>query len=101
MRTPGRLRLADRDYFSLDTLGKLSEAGVFWITQLKVDCSLFDDAETPFCLLKWLKTQTTHLRNTSRCWENKAYPSALGGSKTFRTGDPKTHQGDQISRKNH
>ncbi|MDE0087323.1 MAG: transposase [Candidatus Poribacteria bacterium] len=45
--TPGSLRLADHGYFSLDTLGKLSDAGVFWITQLKVDCSLFDDA-APF-----------------------------------------------------
>ena len=64
MLTPGSLRLADRGYFSLDILGKLADAGVFWITQLKVDCALFDDAATPFCLLKWLKTQTTHTCET-------------------------------------
>ena len=58
MLPPGSLRLADLGYFSLKTLEKLSEANVFWITRLKVRCSLFDATGEPFCLQKWLKTNT-------------------------------------------
>ena len=55
---PGSLRLADLGYFSLTTFAKLSEANVFWIARLKVGCSLFDTEGEPFCLQKWLKTNT-------------------------------------------
>ena len=52
----GSLRLADLGYFSLDTFEKLTQAGVFWLTRLKVDCKLFDEHGEPFCLSKHLKT---------------------------------------------
>ena len=57
------LRLADLGYFSL--LAKLSEANVFWITRLKVRCSLFDATGEPFCLQKWLKTHTADTFETN------------------------------------
>ncbi len=37
---PGSLRLTDLGYFSLKTFQELSEANVFWISRLKVGCSL-------------------------------------------------------------
>lgn len=58
MLPAGSLRLADLAYFSLDTFEKLSAASVSWITRHKIGCSLFDDAGEPFCLRKWLKTDT-------------------------------------------
>ena len=65
MLPPGSLRLADLGYFSLETLKKLSEADVFWITRLKVRCSLFDATGEPFCLQKWLKTHTADTFDTN------------------------------------
>ena len=64
MLPPGSLRLADLGYFSLETFAKLSEANVFWITRLKVRCSLFDATGEPFCLQKWLKTHTENTFET-------------------------------------
>ena len=52
----GSLRLADLGYFSLDAFEKMTQAGVFWLTRLKVDCKLFDEHGEPFCLYKHLKT---------------------------------------------
>ena len=52
----GSLRLADLGYFSLDAFEKMTQAGVFWLTRLKVDCKLFDEHGEPFCLHKHLKT---------------------------------------------
>ncbi len=52
----GSLRLADLGYFSLDTFEKLTQANVFWLTRLKVDCKLFDEHEEPFSLHEHLKT---------------------------------------------
>ncbi len=64
MLPAGSLRLADLGYFSLETLAKLSEANVFWITRLKVRCSLFDTEGKPFCLQKWLQTHTLNTLET-------------------------------------
>lgn len=52
----GSLRLADLGYFSLDTFEKLTQANVFWLTRLKVNCKLFYEHGEPFCLHKHLKT---------------------------------------------
>ena len=60
----GSLRLADLGYFSLQALQKLSDENVFWISRLKVGCSLFDDAGKPRCLPKWLKCQTENTIET-------------------------------------
>ena len=46
----GSLRLADLGYFSLDTFEELTQAGVFWLSRLKVDCKLFDEHQNTFCL---------------------------------------------------
>ena len=55
----GSLRLADLGYFSLETLEKLTQAGVAWITRLKAGCRLFDaDSGDPLDLLKWLQAQS-------------------------------------------
>ena len=54
----GSLRLADLGYFSLETLEKLTQANVAWITRLKAGCRLFDETREPLCLLKWLDAQT-------------------------------------------
>ena len=51
---PGSLRIVDLAYFSLETFDKLTKAGVYWITPLKVSCHLFDEAEKPFCLKTYL-----------------------------------------------
>ena len=60
----GSLRLADLGYFSLQALQKLSDENVFWISRLKVGCSLFDDIGKPRCLHKWLKCQTENTIET-------------------------------------
>ncbi len=56
----GSLRLTDLGYFSLDTFEELTNTGVYWITRLKVDCKLFDEAKEPLCLKAWLNTATQH-----------------------------------------
>lgn len=60
----GSLRLADLGYFSLETLEKLTQAKVAWITRLKARCRLFDETGEPLCLLKWLQAQS---ENTVAC----------------------------------
>lgn len=60
----GSLRLADLGYFSLQAFQKLSDESVFWISRLKVDCSLFDNKDKPLCLPKWLKSQTGNTLET-------------------------------------
>ena len=51
----GSLHLADLGYFSFDAFRKMTQAGIFWITRLKVNCKLYDEQGEPFCLYKHLK----------------------------------------------
>ena len=64
MLPSGSLRLADLAYFSLETLDKLTEVNVFWITRLKVKCLLFDETDHPFHLHKTLKNHTANTFDT-------------------------------------
>ena len=61
----GSLRLADLGYFSLDAFEKLTQTGVYWITKFKAGCKLFDAQQQPFCLEKWLASQTSDTINLS------------------------------------
>ena len=64
----GSLRLADLGYFSLETLEKLTQAKVAWITRLKAGCRLFDETGEPLCLLKlvdsWVLISLSHTMRT-------------------------------------
>ena len=57
----GSLRLADLGYFSLDEFDKLTQSGVFWISRLKVNCKLFDEHKTVFCLDKYLSSTSENI----------------------------------------
>lgn len=57
----GSLRLADLAYFSLDVLEELTDAGIYWITRLKVGCHLFGEDGERLCLRKLLNA---HPRDT-------------------------------------
>ncbi len=46
----GSLHLADLGYFSFDAFEKMTQAGVFWITRLKVNCKLYNEQGKPLCL---------------------------------------------------
>ena len=75
----GSLRLADLGYFSLETLEKLTQANVAWITPLKAGCRFFDEVSgEPLCLLKWLDA---HPQNTVerhlRIGKTKQLPARL------------------------
>ena len=61
---PGSLRLADLAYFSLDELETLTKDGIYWITRLKANCYLSDEANQPLCLQKMLNAhpQDTWIR---------------------------------------
>ena len=61
----GSGRLADLSYFSLDEFERLTQSGVFWITQLKAGCPIFDAQQEPFCLQKRLASQTLDTINLS------------------------------------
>ena len=74
----GSLRLADLGYFSLETLEKLTQAKVAWITRLKVGCRLFDEAGDPLCLLKWLQAQPQNRLERHLCiGKTKQLPARL------------------------
>ena len=76
---PGSLRIVDLAYFSLETFDKLTKAGVYWITPLKVNCHLFDEAETPFLfenLFGRERTQNLYANTGSRRKNEKTSRSA-------------------------
>ena len=78
----GSLRLADLGYFSLETLEKLTQAKVAWITRLKAGCRLFDETGEPLCLLKWLQAQTQNtVARHLRIGKTKQLPARLVAEK--------------------
>ena len=65
---PGSLRLADLAYFSLDTLEKLTQDGIYWISRLKANSYLSDETGEPLDLEKMLREteEDTHIRKPIR-----------------------------------
>ena len=65
---PGSLRLADLAYFSLDTLEKLTQDGIYWISRLKANSYLSDETGEPLNLEKMLREteENTHIRKPIR-----------------------------------
>lgn len=53
----GALRLADLGYFNLQAFGKLGEAGVYWLSRLYLQTSVFDPAGKQLDLCRWLTQQ--------------------------------------------
>lgn len=79
----GSLRLADLGYFSLETLEKLTQADVAWITRLKAGCCLFDEVSgDPLDLLKWLQAQSQNtVARALRIGKTKQLPARLVAEK--------------------
>ena len=65
---PGSLRLADLAYFSLDTLEKLTQDGIYWISRLKANSYLSDETGEPLDLENMLREteENTHIRKPIR-----------------------------------
>jgi hypothetical protein len=59
----GALFLADLGYFSLGHLRALAADGVFWLTRLQVQTSVFDDTGEQVDLLAWLARQVPRHRS--------------------------------------
>jgi Transposase DDE domain len=57
----GALFLADLGYFSLGHLRALAEAGVYWLTRLQVQTTVFDAAGQRLDLLGWLRRHAAPL----------------------------------------
>ena len=70
---PGSLRLADLAYFSLDTLEKLTQDGIYWISRLKANSYLSDETGEPLDLEKMLREteEDTHIRKPIRIGKRK------------------------------
>ena len=58
---PGSLRLADLAYFSLDEFQRLTENGIYWISRLKANSYLTDDAAERLDLEKMLTAETENI----------------------------------------
>ena len=69
----GSLRLADLAYYSLDTLGKLTENGVYWISRLKANSYLADENGERIDLAKTLKSarETPYIHKAIRIGKTK------------------------------
>ena len=71
---PGSLRLADLAYFSLDTLEKLTQDGIYWISRLKANSYLSE----PLDLEKMLRAEEdTHIRKPIRIGKRKQLQAHL------------------------
>ena len=75
---PGSLRLADLAYFSLDTLEKLTQDGIYWISRLKANSYLSDETGEPLDLENMLKAEeNTHIRKPIRIGKRKQLQAYL------------------------
>ena len=76
---PGSLRLADLAYFSLDTLEKLTQDGIYWISRLKANSYLSDETGEPLDLEKMLREteENTHIRKPIRIGKRKQLQAYL------------------------
>ena len=75
---PGSLRLADLAYFSLDTLEKLTQDGIYWISRLKANSYLSDETGEPLNLEKMLRAEEdTHIRKPIRIGKRKQLQAYL------------------------
>ena len=76
---PGSLRLADLAYFSLDTLEKLTQDGIYWISRLKANSYLSDETGEPLDLEKMLREteEDTHIRKPIRIGKRKQLQAHL------------------------
>jgi hypothetical protein len=76
---PGSLRLADLAYFSLDTLEKLTQDGIYWISRLKANSYLSDETGEPLDLEKMLREteEDTHIRKPIRIGKTKQLQAYL------------------------
>ena len=76
---PGSLRLADLAYFSLDTLEKLTQDGIYWISRLKANSYLSDETGEPLNLEKMLREteENTHIRKPIRIGKTKQLQAYL------------------------
>ena len=76
---PGSLRLADLAYFSLDTLEKLTQDGIYWISRLKANSYLSDETGEPLNLEKMLREteENTHIRKPIRIGKRKQLQAYL------------------------
>ena len=76
---PGSLRLADLAYFSLDTLEKLTQDGIYWISRLKANSYLSDETGEPLDLEKMLREteEDTHIRKPIRIGKRKQLQAYL------------------------
>ena len=50
----GSLRIADLGYFCLETLKRLANEGVFWLSRIQTRTAIFREAGEPLDLLPWL-----------------------------------------------
>ena len=75
----GSLRLADLAYFSLDTLEKLTQDGIYWISRLKANSYLSDETGEPLDLEKMLREteEDTHIRKPIRIGKRKQLQAYL------------------------
>jgi len=55
----GGLRIADLGYFSLETMGTLSEREVYWLSRLQAQTAVFDAAGARLVLVDWLERHRT------------------------------------------
>ena len=81
---PGSLRLADLAYFSLDTLEKLTQDGIYWISRLKANSYLSDETGEPLDLENMLREteEDTHIRKPIRIGKRKQL-QAISSLKDF------------------
>ena len=83
---PGSLRLADLAYFSLDTLEKLTQDGIYWISRLKANSYLSDETGEPLDLENMLKAEeNTHIRKPIRIGKRKQLQAYLIAERLSQT----------------
>ena len=74
---PGSLRLADLAYFSLNTLEKLTQDGIYWISRLKANSYLSDETGEPLDLENMLRGRRKHPHPQAHPYREKKATSGV------------------------
>ena len=76
----GSLRLADLAYFSLDTLEKLTQDGIYWISRLKANSYLSDETGEPLDENMLRETEEGHPHPQAHPYREKKATSGVSSS---------------------